>query len=149
RCSGEPPRACWSCRASEVRRGSFGFNLVEVPAIRVIGSTGALGGNHGGAKRSQRRAYGSKSRAIVRLFDSSENLATDADRRLFGIDFFDFEKALSIVVAILPTQLVAALGDPSDTAPFAICNLKDAVDQLSRGHVAFAVQDARVLVLDG
>jgi hypothetical protein len=66
-------------------------------AIGIVGSAGALGGDHGGAERMLRSALLSERGTVVRFLDAPEHLATDTDRRLLGIDFLDTENALGVV----------------------------------------------------
>ena len=71
-------------------------------SIGVISGASAFGGDHGGAERSLRRAKRPEGRTIVRLLNPLQDLPADTDRGLFGIDLFDFEEPLGIVINDLP-----------------------------------------------
>lgn len=62
------------------------------------------------------RALFAKGGAIVRLLHPLQDQTADAVGWLLGLDFLGIEEALGIVLAKLPTQLVAALGGPPSRA---------------------------------
>ena len=55
------------------------------------------------------------------------------------VDFLHVEEALGVVVAKFVAQLVAALWNRTDAAPFAVADLEDLVDQVLRDLVALAL----------
>src|SRR5580704_12414001 len=120
---------------------------VQMPSVRVIGSARSFGRNHCCAQRMMRSALLAKGRAIVRLFDSLQNEAADTDGRLLGVNFFHFKQPLGVVVAELVAQLVAALGDRTHTTPFSIADIEYLVHQLLGNAIAFALYNARILIL--
>src|SRR5262245_43318342 len=117
-------------------------------AIGVIGGASAFGRDHGGAQWSLRRAERPEGRAVVRFSNALQDLPADTDGRLFGIDLFDFEEPLGIMIAKFTTQPEAAFGNRSDSAPFAITDLKHFRYQSLRRSIAFSLDCASILILN-
>src|SRR5262245_37894304 len=96
----------------------------KVTSIGVISGASAFGRDHGGAQRSLGRAERPEGRAVMGFLDPLQNLPADADRRLLGIDLFDFEESLGIMIAKFIAQSKTTLGNGSYTAPFAITDFE-------------------------
>ena len=86
-----------------------------------------------------RRAQRAERRAVVRLLDAPQDLATDADLRFERGDLRHVEELLGIVLGKLIAQAVAAHGDGADAAPLAIAHFEDRLHQLLRREIAVAV----------
>src|SRR6266581_4914880 len=95
-----------------------------------------------------RRALFAEGGAVVRLLYSTQNETADACRGLLRIDLFYIEKPLGIVFVKFVAQLVATFRDGPDTAPFAIADFENSVDQILRDPIAVPLHDARILVLN-
>src|SRR5581483_8720886 len=95
-----------------------------------------------------RRTQATKRGTVVRLLDSLQDLAADADLRLAGVNFAHLEEALSIVLAKFPAQLEATLGNAAHAAPLAVADFENIIDELLRSTVAVPPKHPRVLVLD-
>src|SRR5215831_13303276 len=117
-------------------------------SIGVISGASAFGRDHRSAQWSLRRAERPEGRAVVRLSNPLQDLPADADRWLLGIDLFDFEEPLGIMIAKFITQPKPALGNRSDSAPFAITDLKYFGYQSLRRSVAFSLDCAGILILN-
>src|SRR5262249_57337551 len=92
--------------------------------VGVISGASTFGRDHGGAQRSLGRAELPEGGAVVRFSNPLQDLTADADRRLLGIDLFDFEESLGVMIAKFIAQPETALGNRSDSAPFAITDLE-------------------------
>src|SRR5262249_38071366 len=130
------------------RMGLLRQAAYAMTAIGVIGGASAFGGNHGRPEGMFRRAFLAEGRTIMGLLDSLEYEAADAQRRFLRPDLFNFEEAFGVMFAKFIAQLVAALGDRTDPAPFAVAYIEDLIDQPLRRQVALTRDDAAVLVLD-
>src|SRR5215510_11813062 len=117
----------------------------EMAPIGIISGTSAFGGDHGSAQRSLRRAERPESGAVVRFSNPLQDLPAYADRRLLGIDLFDFEEPLGIMIAKFITQSEAAFGNRADAAPFAVANLEHFRHQGLRRSVALAFHRPGIL----
>src|SRR5215831_14457375 len=116
--------------------------------IGVISGASAFGGDHGSAQRSLRRAERPEGGAVVRFSNPLQDLPADADRRLLGIDLFDFEEPLGIMIAKFIAQPKPALRNRSDAAPFAITDLEHFRYQSLRRSVTFALDRTSILILN-
>src|SRR5262245_46699844 len=96
----------------------------KMAPIGIVSGASAFGGDHGGTQRSLRSAERSEGRAIVRFPNPLQNLPADADRRLLGIDLFDFKEPLGIMITKFIAQPETTLGNRSDSAPFTITDLE-------------------------
>src|SRR5215813_234638 len=117
-------------------------------SIGVISGASAFGRDHRSAQRSLRRAERPEGGAVVWFSNPLQNLPTDADRRFLGINLFDFEKPLGIMIAKFVAQPKPALRNRSDAAPFAITDLEHFRYQSLRRSVAFALDCASILILN-
>src|SRR5205085_8468942 len=120
----------------------------QVAPVIVISGASAFGRNHGGAQRCLRRALGAERRALVGFLQSLEDLAADADLRFARADVLHVKDAVRIVISEGVAQLVAALGNDSDTAPASVGDVKDPGDHLPCRYIALAGDGARILVFD-
>src|SRR5690348_6895621 len=77
---------------------ALGLRALQVAAVGIVRRAGAFGRDHRCAEGSFRRALLPEGRAIVRFLDAFQHLAADARGRLFGINFFYIENALSVMV---------------------------------------------------
>jgi len=87
-------------------------------------------------------------RAIYGLLQTLQHLAANADFGLLRADIFDLEDPVGVEIAEGVTQLIAALWDGTYSAPFAIADLENVIDQVLGNQVAFPPYHPRVLVLN-
>ena len=88
-----------------------------MPAVRIVGGTGAFSGNHGCAERMFGSALFPERRTIVRFLHAFQHQAADANLRLLRVDLFGLKNSLCIVIAKLITQFVAAFRNRTDSTP--------------------------------
>src|SRR5690242_10356775 len=117
---GQVPKS--SAMASSTPEASAVFNhrRRQMPSVREVGRTRAFRRYHRRTQGILRRAGLAESRALVRLLQSAENLAADADRRFFRLQIGHLVDALGVEVFIRGTQTIATHGNRSDATPFAV-----------------------------
>src|ERR1035438_10220045 len=86
-------------------------------AIEVVGSTGALGGNHGRAEGVLRGAAGAEGGAFVGLDFALQDQAAEAFGWFFDAQAGYAELAFGIEGCVGGTQAEAASGDLADASP--------------------------------
>src|SRR4051812_5169886 len=89
---------------------------LQMPAICVIGGACPFRRDHGRAERGLRRARPAELRAVVRLLESLEDQAADAEGRFLRLDVVHREPRLGVEVAIRLAEPVAAPRDQADPA---------------------------------
>src|SRR5215831_14666971 len=114
----------WSLYTIAIHFTGGHFGGLQMTAIRVVRSTRPFSGNHRRTHRMLRRAFFSKSRAIVRFLNPFQYLPANARRRLLRVNLFDVKNALRVVVFELPAQFVPALWNRAHAAPFPVAYLE-------------------------
>ena len=82
----------------------------------------------------------------MRFLDALEHQSADANRRFLGVDLLHVEQSFGVMVAKFLAQFVTALGNRTDSAPFAVADFEDFVDEVLRDAVALALNDAGILI---
>src|SRR5437763_15686541 len=100
----------------------------EMPAVSIIGGTGAFRRYHRGTQRHLWRAFLAKRRTLVRFLQPLEHLPADAHRRFLRLDVFHLEEPLGVAVAVVVAEFESTPGDHADAAPSAITSFKDLID---------------------
>src|SRR5215472_975489 len=95
-----------------------------------------------------RGALAPESRTIVRLLNSLEYQTADADGRLLSVDLLNLEDSFGVMIAQFVAELIPALRDGSDPAPFSVIDFEDVVYQFLRYAISLALYNTRILVLD-
>src|SRR4030095_10138228 len=120
----------------------------KMASIGVISGARTFSGDHGGTQRSLRRAERPEGWTVVRLLDPLQYLRADTDRRLLGIDLFDFEEPLGIMIAEFIAQPKPAFGNRSDSAPFAVTDLEHFRYETLCRSVALSLDCAGILIFN-
>src|SRR6476660_1897048 len=114
--------------------------------IGVISGARAFGGNHGRAQRILGSTKRSEGGAVMRLFDTTQNLAADADLRFLGIDLAYIKQPFGVMLAELGTQLKSTCRNVANSSPLPVTHLEDILYQFLGRTVPLASKYPGILV---
>src|ERR1700722_16777446 len=121
---------------------------LQMPPVRVVCGASALGRYHRRPQGMLGRTKCTEGRAIMRLANAAQDLATDTNFRFKRGDPRYLESVFRVLPGKLIAQMKAAQGNVANATPLAVADFKDAVDDRLRRLVSIRPENAGILVFD-